>query len=236
MKNFSIAFLVFLGWSAIGLYFLNASDALNRKSIFSSYAPVTELAGTGINLNDDDSLNTLSNKGLEDSNINSFVDNNLSRSNEQLIETLTKNIESNTQALEKDKERLREAQLHSGINNKSINSRRVDYTFYPEFSIGGRVVDNLSSQDFLDYIKLRLEKKPKAKVKVIGYTDYVGSEIDNYKMAYKEAVQVRNYILVRLKLPENQIFAYSKGESDPIVLNTNESERKKNNRIEVVIE
>ena len=64
----------------------------------------------------------------------------------------------------------------------------------------------------------------------------MGSEIDNYKVAYKEAVQVRNYILVRLKLPENQIFAYSKGESDPIVLNTNESERKKNNRIEVVIE
>lgn len=237
MKNFSIAFLVFLGWCTIGFYFLKASDALNRRSIFSNYLPPSQ--NSGINFNQLDSLEnqkTLIKQELEDSNINSFVENNLARGNEQLIETLSKSIEAKTRAIEKDKERLREAKLNAESRKKNNVSRRVDYTFYPEFSIGGRVVDDYSSQEFLDYIKIRLDKKPNAKIKIIGYTDYVGSDIDNYKVAFKEAIQVRNYILVRLKIPENQVFAYSKGENDPIVLNTNESERKKNNRIEVIIE
>ncbi|WP_028375312.1 OmpA family protein [Leeuwenhoekiella sp. MAR_2009_132] len=237
MKNFSIAFLVFLGWCAIGFYFLKASDALNRRSIFSNYLPPSQ--NSGVNFNQLDSLEsqkTLIKQELEDSNINSFVESNLARGNEQLIETLSKSIEAKTRAIEKDKERLREAKLNAESRKKNTVPRRVDYTFYPEFSIGGRVVDDYSSQEFLDYIKIRLEKKPNAKIKIIGYTDYVGSDIDNYKVAFKEAIQVRNYILVRLKIPENQVFAYSKGENDPIVLNTNESERKKNNRIEVIIE
>ncbi|MFI8379785.1 OmpA family protein [Leeuwenhoekiella sp. NPDC079379] len=237
MKNFSVAFLVFLGWCIIGFYFLNASDSLNRRSIFSSYLPPAQKVVLDFDdVDNSQSQNNLMKQELEDSNINSFVENNLARGNEQLIETLNKSIESKTLAIEKDRERLREAQLNTDSRKKNTVTRKVDYTFYPEFSIGGRVVDDYSSQDFLDYIKIRLEKKPNAKIKIIGYTDYVGSDIDNYKVAFKEAIQVRNYILVRLKIPESQVFAYSKGENDPIVLNTNESERKKNNRIEVIIE
>ena len=237
MKNFALAFFVFVGWCTIGMYFLNASDALNRKSLFSSYIPVIqEIDSNSLSPNSPLQNNKNIKSDLEDNIIDAYPDNNLTSGNEQIIETLTKSIEAKTLAIEKDKERLKEAQLKATGTKISGNTRKVDFTFYPEFYKGGKLVQDQKANNLLIYIRERLKNNPNARIKIVGHTDYVGNDIDNYKIALEWANKVKSFILNDLNLPDYQVSAYSSGENDPIVLNTSEDEGAKNNRIEVIIE
>jgi len=72
-------------------------------------------------------------------------------------------------------------------------------------------------------------------VRIIGYTDSVGSNAYNEKLSLRRAESVRNY-LTGHGVPADKIKVEGKGKSDPIADNKTEDGRAKNRRVEVEVD
>ncbi len=95
---------------------------------------------------------------------------------------------------------------------------------------------NLSSgqrQKFADISKY-LDKVPKAKCEVVGYTDNEGRRRTNIKLGQERADFAKAY-LVQNGIAEDRIKTDSKGPKNPIASNNTEEGRTKNRRTEISI-
>lgn len=104
---------------------------------------------------------------------------------------------------------------------------------YPKFSGAGiQVNDELENvlQEIITFTAIN----PDLKITVIGHTDNVGNDTDNYLQGLKYARQVRWYFVAKGGINKRNIKAISKGESDPIASNKTQKGRKANNRIEII--
>jgi len=72
-------------------------------------------------------------------------------------------------------------------------------------------------------------------IKIIGHTDLVGLKASNYELSKKRANVVRNE-LVRLGINPNRITTDGKGEEKPIARNDTEEGRRRNRRVEILIQ
>ena len=72
-------------------------------------------------------------------------------------------------------------------------------------------------------------------VRIVGYTDGVGSNAYNEKLSLRRAESVRNY-LAGHGVPADKITVEGKGKSDPIADNKTEAGRAKNRRVEVEVD
>ncbi len=72
------------------------------------------------------------------------------------------------------------------------------------------------------------------KIKIVGYTDDIGSKSYNQKLALKRAQAVKNY-LVKLGVNPSRIVIEGVGKSDYIVSNSKELDRFTNRRAEFYI-
>ena len=86
----------------------------------------------------------------------------------------------------------------------------------------------------LDRIARQLTGDSAIKVAVEGHTDSTGSAEKNKALSEKRAQAVRDY-LVSKGVPEAQITAEGKGESEPIATNKTVAGRQQNRRVELVI-
>lgn len=125
---------------------------------------------------------------------------------------------------------------------KPLDQNRIDElksrlpetkTVYPTFSNSGILInDNL--KQLLAEVKQVVEDNPEVRIELIGHTDNIGNEIDNYKMGLDYAKQVEWYLVAKGGIGNSKIKSSSKGESEPIDRNNTEEGRRINRRVVVV--
>lgn len=79
-----------------------------------------------------------------------------------------------------------------------------------------------------------LRQNPSVKVVIEGHTDDRGDAEYNRQLSQQRAETVRDY-LIGQGISAERLTAVGKGETEPLVSNRNESDRKKNRRVEMVV-
>ena len=82
----------------------------------------------------------------------------------------------------------------------------------------------------IDYMK----KYPNKKIRIVGYTDNIGSEEYNKILSLNRAISVKNYFIEK-GISSNRLSVYGAGESHPIKSNETERGRLLNRRVEFKI-
>ena len=104
--------------------------------------------------------------------------------------------------------------------------------YQPTFSDQGVVVDN-KLIDLIPEIKQWLALDAKHYIDIVGHTDHVGHDQDNYRLALKWAQQVRRFFISE-GLASGRMRARSAGEQQPLYTNSNSRGREKNRRVELI--
>lgn len=79
-----------------------------------------------------------------------------------------------------------------------------------------------------------LDQNSQAKLSITGHTDAIGTDEYNQTLGYKRAQSLQYYFLSKGILA-NKITLYSKGEKNPVDVNTTKSGRANNRRVEITI-
>ncbi len=87
------------------------------------------------------------------------------------------------------------------------------------------------SYPILENVYESLYANPEINVRIIGYTDNVGSKEYNLALSLERAEAVRDYLLDR-GIDSSRIQAEGKGEADPVASNATEAGKSQNRRIE----
>ena len=103
---------------------------------------------------------------------------------------------------------------------------------YPRYSTQGILVND-ALKELLNEVVRVVEKYPDIEIEVVGHTDNVGNDIDNYAEGLSYARQVRWYLVTKGKIKRSLIKASSRGESEPLESNDTRHGRNVNRRIEV---
>ncbi|MBK8628004.1 MAG: PD40 domain-containing protein [Saprospiraceae bacterium] len=122
-------------------------------------------------------------------------------------------------------------QLIPVIKSDSKNSPIILQNIF--FSTGSAELLEASNHEILLIYKMMVEN-PSIKIEIIGHTDDIGSEDDNYTLSQKRAKAVAEAIIAK-GIDFTRISSEGKGETNPIADNLSESGRKKNRRTEMYI-
>jgi outer membrane protein OmpA-like peptidoglycan-associated protein len=117
-------------------------------------------------------------------------------------------------------------------NLRSLSWRNAN-EFVFEFDTGSaQLSEEYSSKikEMHDYLKNNNKH-----IRILGHTDSVGLRTSNYELSKKRAKVVRNE-LVRLGINPNRITTDGKGEEEPIARNDTEKGRRRNRRVEILIQ
>ncbi len=121
------------------------------------------------------------------------------------------------------------------VNKKSlfriINDQRV-LVFFPFASKNERTSSKIS--DPLDSLT-NIWKAEKNHLIITGYTDNSADETINYNLGLERAKSIQQRI-VDNGFPENKITTLSRGEKDPISINTTSDGRYLNRRVEILVD
>lgn len=86
----------------------------------------------------------------------------------------------------------------------------------------------------LNILSKALEENPDIRIKIDGYTDFIGSEGYNLELSVKRAKAIKNYLVDRgVKSSNISIEGY--GKQNPIANNATAAGRAKNRRVEFII-
>ncbi len=105
-------------------------------------------------------------------------------------------------------------------------------TFY--FSTSTSLGLSPNAEAYLDGLADYLKANPKATVDIVGHTDNQGTEVELQKISMDRALQVRTY-LQKKGIPLRRLFASGKSSFSSIADNRTEAGRKRNRRVEIVV-
>ena len=96
----------------------------------------------------------------------------------------------------------------------------------------------IAPEDYRVMNKLQdvIRRSGEGHVVVEGHTDSTGSSLKNRKVSEGRATAVKEYLVANRVLSEDHLEAVGYGASKPLALNNNEKNRKKNRRVDVIIE
>ena len=114
------------------------------------------------------------------------------------------------------------AKIEEGITNKTLYSNFAVKEFKPDRKLESYTIE----------LKNYLQKYPNKKVYIVGHTDSVG--VNNDQFGLDRANNVKDYLITQ-GISEAIIEVSSKGENEPIATNKTEEGRAKNRRIELTI-
>jgi flagellar motor protein MotB len=114
------------------------------------------------------------------------------------------------------------AKIEEGISNKILYSNFAVKEFKPDRKLESYTIE------LINY----LQKYPNKKVHIVGHTDSVG--VNNDQFGLDRAINVKDYLITQ-GISEAIIKVSSKGENKPIATNKTEEGRAKNRRIEITI-
>jgi len=81
-----------------------------------------------------------------------------------------------------------------------------------------------------------LKESPGKKVRIVGYTDNVGSDAYNLRLSLQRAQSVADYLIYVEGIGKGRIKIEGRGKSNPIADNATEAGRAKNRRVEIEID
>ena len=108
--------------------------------------------------------------------------------------------------------------------------------FYPRYTSSSELILDKKLIEYAGELKKLLKENPEKKVTIIGHTDNIGNARDNFTAALKKSRQVKWYLTARRGIPRSFITATSRGEEEPLESNKSNWGRKKNNRIEIIVD
>ncbi len=91
------------------------------------------------------------------------------------------------------------------------------------------------TEKILDKLVQILKSYPNYKVKIIGHTDNVGTDVQNMKLSLERAKTVKNY-LVSKGISAKRLSIEGRGSKEPVASNDTEEGRAKNRRVEFILE
>lgn len=94
--------------------------------------------------------------------------------------------------------------------------------------------ENFSS--YADSVKIYLEKNPNKSLTIVGHADSDGQDDYNYSLGLSRANNVIIYLRDKKGIAVKGMNAKSEGEKKPIVKNDTDANKRKNRRVEVIIE
>jgi len=98
----------------------------------------------------------------------------------------------------------------------------------------GRADIKANLRPILDQFANGLANQPKSEVRIVGYTDNVGSDALNQPLSVNRAASARDY-LVSKGVSSQRVVIDGRGDKDPISDNTSEAGRAKNRRVEIFL-
>ncbi len=126
-------------------------------------------------------------------------------------------------------------------NGKSNISENYDTGNYKPLKLTARIHFDLNKatikRSYLPYLNVivrYLKAHPELKIKIIGYTDNIGSKKYNDRLAYKRALAIKNY-LVNHGINSSRIVIVGKGKTEYLVENNTEIDRFTNRRAEFFV-
>ena len=121
-------------------------------------------------------------------------------------------------------------------NKKVENNPKVrDIIIQPNFELNKYQSQNIKDYyETIDSLAVMLKENPDMHIEIVGHTCDLGSELYNQQLGQSRANFVRQELIKR-GVPSKQVVAMSKGETEPLVPNTSEENRKKNRRVEIKI-
>jgi outer membrane protein OmpA-like peptidoglycan-associated protein len=144
----------------------------------------------------------------------------------------TDNAQAEIERIKAEQEAKRQAEL------KAAEDRRVALQTVDETKIDSYPFDVVSLSDGqkakLDDIADILNKYSDVKIEIVGHTCNIGYKNINLKKGLKRAEAGREYLIGK-NIASDRISVESKGETEPIVSNTSNDNRKQNRRIEIII-
>ena len=91
---------------------------------------------------------------------------------------------------------------------------------------------SLVDKGVLDKVAAEIQKCPKAKIEITGYTDSVGTVAYNEKLGAERAMAVQSYLAEKGVMPHKMCMG-SDGKKDPIASNDTDAGRAKNRRARI---
>lgn len=229
MKGFLGAFLVFLLWSFTCIYYVSTRTSpsvadLNSSTPQKSYVNPSTTSTGKIN-----ESKPITNEPHIDSTTNTHIDREASI---LLAEEIQKSIAiSDTIDITKDEPIITFENELDIPDGPSFSSK----VFYPRYNNTDLILDK-ELVTYASELKVLLKNNPNKKVTILGHTDNVGSDRDNFTTGLKKSRQIKWYLTARRGIPRSKITATSRGEEEPIASNNTVSGRRQNNRIEIIVD
>ncbi len=101
------------------------------------------------------------------------------------------------------------------------------------FDTGEYELKESSNSELMNLLKL-LQLNPNMKIKIVGYTDNVGSEANNLTLSKNRANSVYDW-LIKNNANKSKLSSMGMGEKDPVATNDTEEGRQLNRRVEFTI-
>lgn len=118
----------------------------------------------------------------------------------------------------------------------------ASYTFtrmtFSDINFKSNSVDFNPSKNFVSYadsVKRFLDLNPGKSVTIVGHTDNVGTDDYNYGLGLTRANNVIIFLRDSIKIDMKLMSVKSEGEQQPIAPNNSESNKRKNRRVEIII-
>jgi len=92
------------------------------------------------------------------------------------------------------------------------------------------------SKEGLHVIAEILKEHPGKRIRIVGYTDNVGSEQYNLRLSLQRAQSVADYLIYVEGVEKSRIEIEGKGEANPVADNSTEEGRRKNRRVEITVD
>lgn len=236
MKGFFGAFFVFLMWTSGCIYFVSTRESNSDSAI----QEITEDTRLLKNLISKDEVIKQSPLAIAQTDNNDHYPKpdsldlyGIERETSSLLaEEIQKSIAiSDTIDYSKDEPELEFKKELSALIGPSFSSN----IFYPHYNSTDLILDK-ELVIYATELKRLLRDNPDKKVTILGHTDNVGSSQDNFTQGLKMSRQVKWYLTARRGIPRRKVTATSRGEEEPIATNKSLSGRKKNNRIEIIVD
>lgn len=142
----------------------------------------------------------------------------------------------NLEELENKKKPLEEIFI---FNEKGVSIRKDGKNLV--LSMPELILFDFNKYEIKDGIKNSLNTLARAlktnkdiRIKIDGYTDFIGSEGYNLELSVKRARAIKNYLVSKGAI-ENNISIEGYGEQNPVSSNSTESGRARNRRVEFII-
>lgn len=238
MKGFLGTFVIFIFWATGGTYYVSKSNPSRSNDLVplvdsSAVSQVKLAIPSNSATSDKKAVETpLKNVYLEDS-LDKPRASNASPSNSALLaEELRKSITIS------DTIDINTGEPEITYNEEIIKEEKEENSllFYPRYTKSSELILDRRLVDYANELKKILKEYPDKKVTIIGHTDNIGNAKDNFAIGLKKSRQVKWYLTVRKGIKRSFIKAISKGEQEPVESNYSNWGRKKNNRIEIIVE